>query len=755
MSMCITFFVFKIWYNKLMESQPNFHEISKERKVLRKALNETPKSIKPAVEKEINPLNEKAGEFSIEKIGGLSKAKERLKKDKKEAEENEKNRWIDEEAIKTELGQTYIEISELSKKLKETGDFEMSLLLRRKNNPYTDSLDIVINAAKKEKSNLEHQLSHLSETSPTAMRATELVEYKKGLHKEGHIAETPSVKEYLGEIGQRMIAGKPMFLHGPTGTGKTSLARKSAESLMGTKPYMVYCNPQTRESNIWGKTGIKPTEGGGIQTVDIYGPLAKAMQEGKVVIFDEFTALPREQMVFIKGIFNAKPGDTVSIVGNGETKIAPGFQMIFTANLKSEKNPERAELPPEIAREFEQNNLEINYTPKEEAYDIMLARLMDKDGSVNLSYHDLNITLPKFCEAMSEVQTAYTGELNTEMTQITQTAGVSGKPPSLKKLVFTQGTVENIIDAWNIEQQTKRSQQTFVEFLDQRLKTALTFKEYPEADRILTAKILASKGFLRTLTEKDLSLPSNTLNFDVARKMRGEEAKTELITDSSKTRHLSIKEVAELDPFKLRQRKAIERAEEFLPEEEETKPENQPAQSYEQFFKETMKNSWNWKDEVIAKFIDTPISQDPRTLPWQVKEKDIDADKLGEYTINPDTANIDWSTISPDKIKVFNLENMQGKKLSEVAEYIISNFPSSKYKIPGIEYWKYILENPDKAPTQLKDGKYHFFFGSILRGGRGHFDVPYASWDGSSFDRDGSWLGSSCYSDYCLVLLEI
>ena len=76
---------------------------------------------------------------------------------------------------------------------------------------------------------------------------------------------------------------------------------------------------------------------------------------------------------------------------------------------------------------------------------------------------------------------------------------------------------------------------------------------------------------------------------------------------------------------------------------------------------------------------------------------------------------------------------MQGKKLSEVAEYIIANYPSSKYKMPSIEYWKYVLENPDQAPPQLKDGKYHFFFGSVFRDCRGHFHVPSAFWHGSSF----------------------
>ena len=38
----------------------------------------------------------------------------------------------------------------------------------------------------------------------------------------------------------------------------------------------------------------------------------------------------------------------------------------------------------------------INYTPKNEAYDIMLARLLNTNGSLELSYYDLNILLKIF-----------------------------------------------------------------------------------------------------------------------------------------------------------------------------------------------------------------------------------------------------------------------------------------------------------------------------------------------------------------------
>lgn len=355
-------------------------------------------------------------------------------------------------------------------------------------------------------------------------------------------------------IGDRMLTGKTMFLHGPTGTGKTSLARFSAAHFTGKDPEMIFCNPQTRESNVWGKTGIKPAKDGAIETVEIYGPLARAMEEGKTVIFDEFTALPKEQMVFIKGVFGAKVGDRINVVGNGVVEIKHGFQMIFTANLKSEKNPERQDLPPEIAREFEQNNLEVKYTPQDEAYDIMLSRLLNRDGSLDMSFYDLNTTLPNLCKVMAEIQESYTNETDIEVARRAGAMDASGRFYSLKKFVMTQGSVEAILSAYVIEKQTGTQRRTFAEFLDERFKTALTFKEYPKEDRILVAKILASRGFLLTLTAKDLDLPEDVFKLNTIKAMRGGEAVGDLRKESGAVKHLTLKEVAELDPFQKRGR---------------------------------------------------------------------------------------------------------------------------------------------------------------------------------------------------------
>ena len=536
------------------ENTPNFHEIAENRNELRKAAGELKNQgaiFEKHYKKPLADIDKEAAKFKVADFGGLSGAKEALKKQKAEYEEktSEDRAQIDYDAIlkvTPEVGEVRKELENISKlkdfrmrRMLETLSQQTSLSAKKRN-------EEVLKTIKEEIKSGEEKLE---QADPLVLRQTELIEYKKNLSESGHICITPSVEKDLEAIGDRMLTGKPMFLHGPTGTGKTSLARFAATHFTGEDPEMIFCNPQTKESNVWGKTGIKPAKGGAIETVEIYGPLARAMMDGKTVIFDEFTALPKEQMVFIKGVFNAKAGDKINIVGNGIVEIKPGFQMIFTANLKSEKNPERQDLPPEIAREFEQNNLEVKYTPQDEAYDIALSRLLNSDGSLDMSFYDLNTTLPNLCKAMSEIQESYTNETDKDVAKRAGAMDASGKVYSLKKFVMTQGSVENILSSWLIEKQTKKQERSFAEFLDERFKTALTFKEYPKEDRILVAKILASKGFLLTLTAKDLDLPEDIFKLNTIKAMRGEEAVTELQKESGAVKHLTLKEAAELDPF--------------------------------------------------------------------------------------------------------------------------------------------------------------------------------------------------------------
>ena len=751
-----------------IETPENFHQVAKERTALRRWIRESGEGTPEALISELEDLNAKARKFS-ELRKRDSKAAEELLKGQKAVYEKSAG-WLDEDSIREQIGPTYDLLSRTYAAIGGADDFEVDSLRRGMHNADIKRInERTIPKIRANKSQLEKTILDVDKDNPTESRAFDLIEYNKSLHREGHIAPVDSVKKYLKEIGRRMIAGKPMFLHGPTGTGKTSVARFAAEHFTGKRPEMVYCNPQTRESNVWGKQGIRPAEGeagrhGAIETVDIYGPLARAMRDGTVVVFDEFTALPEEQMVFLKGIFNAKVGDTVNIMGNGLVKIAPGFQMVFTANLKSEKSPKRQELPPEIAREFEQNNLEIGYTPPDESYDIMLGRLMESGGSVTLSDHDLNETLPTLCRAMAEIQLAYNDKESDSMARLTQTMDAGGKKAGLKKLVMTQGSVEDILEAWKIEKQINSSTASFTEFLDQCLKTGLTFKEYPETDRLLAAKILASMGFLRTVTPQELGFAANTFDFDAAKKLREDpKAISELKAKSAKERKVPLMELARLDPFRKKQTQAAAEAEDLIPENERNTPppvpESAPTdigrflkETYDKWLPGTQANRQGLLDKAGTK----PESVRPQSIKWQERSADVDDAKFGEYTINPDTAGINWESVPKEKIKIFPFADFVGKKRWELADYIVNRWPDrNKYIIPGADYWKFIIQHPDKTPDSLKDTSvWNYFFGSIFRNSNGYWMAPVAGWNGSKFYRHGRWLGNGWDANGRVVLLE-
>ena len=145
---------------------------------------------------------------------------------------------------------------------------------------------------------------------------------------------------------------------------------------------------------------------------------------------------------------------------------------------------------------------------------------------------------------------------------------------------------------------------------------------------------------------------------------------------------------------------------------------------------------------------------DPRTQDYATLKDDIDPTKFGEYTLNPDTQNIDWESVK-DKIFIPDLSAFIGRPVHEVMKHVVDTY-SNKYRFPGLEYWNWLKENPAKTPNKLKDTKSWFFFpGSLVRASSGDLCVPYAGWYGSGWDHLARWLGDSWSSNCRVVLLEI
>ena len=718
--------MFKTKTENSQGNQQNFHEIFEKRLELKRIAKELGLDVTKLKEENNTPegkifsmyyksdfeeLDQKASTFKIADFGendasfkkNADEAVEAIKKQKTEYDEQllkeENNNLLDQaqidyEKIFADNGEIK-EILDAKNTISVLKDFRMKrmfeILNPRIGVTVKNKNEKILGTIQAEIENISNKIKN---EDPTLVRQSEFLENKQNLYKSGHICIVPTVEKDLEAIGDRMLTGKPVFLHGPTGTGKTSLARFAATHYTGKDSEMVFCNPQTKESNVWGKTGIKPASNGAIETVEIYGPLAKAMTEGKVVIFDEFTALPKEQMVFIKAVFNAKVGDKINIVGNGIVEIQPGFQMIFTANLKSEKNPERQDLPPEIAREFEQNNVKINYINKEEAYDVMLTRMLSKDGSLDMSYYDLNTTLPNLAQVMSEIQESYTNATDKEVARKAGVLDASGKVHSLKKFVMTQGSIEAILSSWNIEKKMKKTEKSFAEFLDERFKTALTFEEYSKEDRILATKILASRGFLLTITPEELNLPSDVFAFNTIKSMRGALAIQELKKESGNIKHLNLKEVASLDPF------------------------NQRASFMKKQAEDLLFNEGEEKDPFLAtiekKYKKTFGDESPAEITATYEQKSINLDiekKLEEFTLFYKQNNIDLPANFEDNIK-----EIWNRNADEIKESIEKN---------GFDD---IILMPENMP--LPDLHSKMTEGYV------------ATWQGSNFTDGGSFAGA-------------
>jgi hypothetical protein len=157
------------------------------------------------------------------------------------------------------------------------------------------------------------------------------------------------------------------------------------------------------------------------------------------------------------------------------------------------------------------------------------------------------------------------------------------------------------------------------------------------------------------------------------------------------------------------------------------------------------------------------ILMSPKDINWH--DTKINHERVGEYTLNPDTVNIAWESVLESDVHIIDLDSedfnmpaiIAGRTSSQrtpgyAAEDISARYGDS-YHIPGIEYWKYIIENPDKAPNSLKNGKTYCFVGSILRSAKSP-RIPCIRFDGTSFSKTYLYLDQSLGLGINAVLIE-
>ena len=165
---------------------------------------------------------------------------------------------------------------------------------------------------------------------------------------------------------------------------------------------------------------------------------------------------------------------------------------------------------------------------------------------------------------------------------------------------------------------------------------------------------------------------------------------------------------------------------------------------------------WYSSDKTFTQPEQTPSLAIPSDLDLPSLKADTDPAKFGEYTLNPECIGINYETVAittKDITRDKGYLALPNKDLATVAKYIIDTY-STKYILPDLSFYQWVIENPTKAPQELKDGNWHFTFGSVLRDRVGVVRVPIVFWDGSGFARRAFGLDRDWRGDYRVVLLE-
>lgn len=421
---------------------------------------------------------------------------------------------------------------EVEKKKAETekNDFEKNFKLAHRNNDdlkLTKSDREFIKELDAQNTGLEKEIGELMSSPEVYYEANrrELLDYRRQLFK-GGIVETPSVKAEINQILSHLELSIPVFLRGHLGAGKTEILLHISRKYYGVEPEFISGSEEASKYDIYGKTqiGVRSEENkisefkmrmdeykemnpeagkkelkdaekqyyneivvkGQTSSFFQYGPLVRAMEEGKPLVIDEMDGIPHSILMRLNHILTRKAGDKVKIQENGgeEIEIKPGFCVMATGNIKSAKY-EREELDAAFLSRWWSS--EVKYLPQNETLKIILASLVDKRGYLQTENNENLDSTIKLTKSAEEIQKIFTGEKIDVFGEGGDAARGSGA--SLEKSVLSMRDMWNIVKPWKAK--------NFDKPLDDYIYTEFIKKATVPKDAIYLTQLFCRFGFFK------------------------------------------------------------------------------------------------------------------------------------------------------------------------------------------------------------------------------------------------------------------
>lgn len=265
--------------------------------------------------------------------------------------------------------------------------------------------------------------------------------------KEFGFAITESRQALFDRISELASAGFKIFLGGPTGTGKTSLAVFAMRQIVGSNNFeVVSWSSETTIRDLFGRPIIKSNAAGNIESAMQKGPYARMLSgETRGIVNDEYTAGQTASHLSLKRIYQAHRGEQINLPGfNGQVFTKEDYYEIATGNLRSKQHQQREEMDPAVAREFV--SISVPFMNSQEAKQILLSSFMHESGMLQLSKREIEM-INQLCRAAEFTQKAFEDEFSDEecASDLYKQIEPTGQKIHLSKTFLDSGTLFRLI----------------------------------------------------------------------------------------------------------------------------------------------------------------------------------------------------------------------------------------------------------------------------------------------------------------------
>ncbi len=512
------------------------------------------------------------------------------------------------------------------------------------------------------------------------------------------------------------------------------------------------------------QTYLTQFKGGTISSFFL-GPIYRAMAEGRPIVIDEVNAIPHQLLIGLNHVLTRKPGDEVNVQQNSGSAITvkEGYGVVMTGNLNQGDGRyiDRQDMDPAfLSRVYK---VEYDYLPQategsldgeagegNELFHILLAKVMDKHGNAEVPEGSID-QIWNLAKAARVIQNVFAGK-ETNSAYYFKEGGGRGIQYILKESVLSIRALDKIITQWQKE--------GYKNELDHYVWTEFVSQSTNPMDKAYLYQLLKDQfGFFATagweqkpnygtggvINSFNIKAPGNTPE---AVEFLGPRATVDFAFGEGPQREEWPRgENAENKAPDTKQAVPVQKSP------EKSKTPEAIASEMQSFLLDAYKK-WHVNQRFLEDIEWKPASINPKDIDYRIAATEQGPEECGEYIVNPETMNIDWDTITPDRIMTIQLpSHIVGGTYADIGEYIKGSFPKG-FKFPGIEYMDYMTKNPDKVPEALRNEKISLlFFGSLFRQPDGAWYVPSSSFL-NNFGPNGFTLESKSKPVSRVVLLR-